>query len=231
MQFKVGKMELVNHGITGSQYFQGCGTSFTEFDHVATGCGDDFAEALNDAIDMMASYGVPNGKPLSVERDGQNYVNPEAYDSFDVDPVLDRICKLNNLNPNNLPDKPSANAQMLEANGYDEDATFDEEEPERSDYDSDEAFDEAYSDYQNRESEWEESQEELLESLNEDADVFYYVSIRWNKADDSLLEQGICPGCGEQILGPDDYYEEFQDGESCENCLYKLKPKKDQSEC
>lgn len=219
-KLKVGAMELVDHGITGSQYFQGCGTAFTPYDHVATGCGDNFAEALNDAVDMMASYGIPNGLPLSIERDGQSYVNSDAYDSFDCEKVLDRICQLNNLDPKNLPEKPSAMTTMLEANGYDEDAVFDEDEPDRKDYNSDEDFDVAYSEYQNRESEWEESQEQLLEELSEGSDSYYYVSIRWRKADESVVENGDCPGCGENLLdGPDD---KLKAGDQCENCLFVI---------
>jgi len=219
-KLKVGAMELIDHGITGSQYFQGCGTAFTQYDHVATGCGDNFAEALNDAVDMMASYGIPNGLPLSIERDGQSYVNSDAYDSFDCANVLDRICQLNNLNPKNLPEKPSAMTTMLEANGYDENAVFEEDEPDRKDYNSDEEWDDAVSEFQNRESEWEESREELLEELSEGNDSYYYVSIRWCKADESVVENGLCPGCGENLLdGPDD---ELNAGDQCENCLWTI---------
>lgn len=49
--------EIVDHGIDNSQYFQGCGTAFTEFEEVATGIGDDFAEAIDDCLEMLAQQG------------------------------------------------------------------------------------------------------------------------------------------------------------------------------
>ncbi len=48
------KTQVVDHGIDGSQYFPGCGTAFTEYNGVATGCGDTFAEAIDDALESMA---------------------------------------------------------------------------------------------------------------------------------------------------------------------------------
>jgi len=46
--------EIIDHGIMGSQYFQGCGTSCTDFVDVATGIGEDAAEAYDDALDFLA---------------------------------------------------------------------------------------------------------------------------------------------------------------------------------
>jgi hypothetical protein len=51
----VEKYEIIDHGVENSDYFQGCGVSFTEFDSVYTGIGDTPAEALDDALDQ-ASY-------------------------------------------------------------------------------------------------------------------------------------------------------------------------------
>ena len=51
---QVTDYELIDHGIDGSQYFQGCGAAYTKFDNVATGAGDTFAEALDDALEQMA---------------------------------------------------------------------------------------------------------------------------------------------------------------------------------
>lgn len=50
----VGAYELVDHGIENPQYFQGCGTAFTDYDHVVTGIGDNPAEAIEDALESMA---------------------------------------------------------------------------------------------------------------------------------------------------------------------------------
>ena len=59
----ITEFEIVNHGIDGEQYFQGCGVTFTPFDDVATGIGDTEKEALEDAIDLLAQ----NGWEISVE--------------------------------------------------------------------------------------------------------------------------------------------------------------------
>lgn len=46
--------QVVDHGINGSQYFPGCGVAFTDYDYCQTGCGDTFAEAIDDALESMA---------------------------------------------------------------------------------------------------------------------------------------------------------------------------------
>ncbi len=47
---KIIAYEIINHGIEHSQYFQGCGVSFTEFDVCFTGIGNSAFEALDDAL-------------------------------------------------------------------------------------------------------------------------------------------------------------------------------------
>jgi len=49
--------EVITHGVEHEQYFQGCGTSFTPFTDVATGIGDDAAEAFDDALESLAQAG------------------------------------------------------------------------------------------------------------------------------------------------------------------------------
>ena len=51
------EFELVDHGIDHEQYFQGCGVSCTEYDDVATGVGDNPAEAIDDALEQLAQMG------------------------------------------------------------------------------------------------------------------------------------------------------------------------------
>ena len=46
--------ELLDHGIEHAQHFQGCGTALTEYEHVATGCGDNAKEAVDDALESMS---------------------------------------------------------------------------------------------------------------------------------------------------------------------------------
>ena len=50
----ITEYELLDHGIDNCQYFPGCGVSLTEFEDVATGCGDTPAEAINDALEQLA---------------------------------------------------------------------------------------------------------------------------------------------------------------------------------
>lgn len=47
------KYEIINHGAENCQYFQGCGTSFTQFEHCVTGCGDNAKEAYEDAVESI----------------------------------------------------------------------------------------------------------------------------------------------------------------------------------
>lgn len=56
-QTKIERYQVIDHGIDGSQYFQGCGVCFTDYDQVATGCGNDFHEAFEDALDSVAQAG------------------------------------------------------------------------------------------------------------------------------------------------------------------------------
>jgi hypothetical protein len=51
---KIKNYEIINHGYEHSQYFQGCGTSYTKFNDVATGIGMDAKEAYDDAVEGLA---------------------------------------------------------------------------------------------------------------------------------------------------------------------------------
>jgi len=160
MKKKIGNFELVDHGIDGSQYFQGCGTSFTEFEHVTTGCGDTPAEAFDDLMDMVAQYGATTGEPTTlVGDDGVEYVNPDAWYSFDTEGLEKRILKAEGIKK--FPNKPSAYNECLKANGLD-----DENEPDRLHYETDEAFEKDHETW--------ESEKESLE-----CDNYYYMSLRW----------------------------------------------------
>lgn len=50
-------MQIVDHGIEHEQYFQGCGTSFTSYEHVVTGYGNNAREAIEDCLEQMAISG------------------------------------------------------------------------------------------------------------------------------------------------------------------------------
>lgn len=51
------EFEIVDHGIDNSQYFQGCGVEHTIYSDVATGCGSNPAEAVDDALEQLACAG------------------------------------------------------------------------------------------------------------------------------------------------------------------------------
>jgi hypothetical protein len=50
----IGDFEVIDHGIEHEQYFQGCGTAFTNYQNVATGTGANFAEAIDDCLESIA---------------------------------------------------------------------------------------------------------------------------------------------------------------------------------
>lgn len=79
---KVSDFELVDHGIEGSQYFQGCGTSHTPFAYVVTGCGDNPREALDDALEI-AAQGDPSIDVADLER---RILEEEGVEAFPETP-------------------------------------------------------------------------------------------------------------------------------------------------
>lgn len=50
----VSDYTIVDHGVEHSQYFQGEGTSFTDYIDCATGIGCSAHEAMEDALDNLA---------------------------------------------------------------------------------------------------------------------------------------------------------------------------------
>jgi len=54
---KVADYEIENYGVENSSYWQGAGTSFTDWEDVATGIGMSEKEAAEDALDQLASGG------------------------------------------------------------------------------------------------------------------------------------------------------------------------------
>ncbi len=53
----IGEFELIDHGMEHSQYFQGCGVAFTDFENVVTGIGDNPADAIDDCLEQVAQAG------------------------------------------------------------------------------------------------------------------------------------------------------------------------------
>jgi hypothetical protein len=52
---KITEYQVVDHGIEHEQYFQGCGTAYTDYKYCQTGVGIDFKEALDDCLDQIAA--------------------------------------------------------------------------------------------------------------------------------------------------------------------------------
>ena len=48
------RIEIINHGVMYSDYFQGCGIAFTDYTHAATGIGSSEREAFDDALEQLA---------------------------------------------------------------------------------------------------------------------------------------------------------------------------------
>jgi len=55
---RIIEYEIIDHGVEHEQYFQGCGVSHTKYDEVYTGIGDSLKDALNDAMELLASGDV-----------------------------------------------------------------------------------------------------------------------------------------------------------------------------
>ena len=49
--------QIIDHGIDNSQYFPGCGTTFTDYIDVFTGAADNVGEAFEDALEQAAIAG------------------------------------------------------------------------------------------------------------------------------------------------------------------------------
>lgn len=50
--------QIINHGLEHSQYFQGCGIAYTEYDSFFTGIGQTEYDALEDALEQAACSGM-----------------------------------------------------------------------------------------------------------------------------------------------------------------------------
>ena len=88
----IADYELVDHGIDGSQYFQGCSTVFPYYDHVVTGCGENPAEAIDDALDNLAQDGYElDGFEDQIKRDYPEFLSSEG--EFSETPYAHAECE------------------------------------------------------------------------------------------------------------------------------------------
>ncbi len=68
----ISSFEIIDHGIDHAQYFQGCGVSFTEFEYVVTGYGQNAKEAFSDALDQIVNQDFEI-KTIAESREGDSY--------------------------------------------------------------------------------------------------------------------------------------------------------------
>lgn len=79
----IGRFELIDHGIEGSDYFQGCGVSCTSFGNVVTGIGDNPAEAIDDCLEQIAS-----GTDFNTEGMEQRILAEEGWSELPTAPSV-----------------------------------------------------------------------------------------------------------------------------------------------
>lgn len=66
----IKEFEFCDLGADHSQYFQGFGVSFTNYEHCATGCGSSQAEAIDDLLEAVAQNGFDvNGLDVEILED------------------------------------------------------------------------------------------------------------------------------------------------------------------
>ena len=83
---RIGEFELIDHGIEHSQYFQGCGVAFTRFANVATGIGDNPAEAIDDCLEQVAQAG------FDTEGMEARILEQEGWEALPTTPDVQAIC-------------------------------------------------------------------------------------------------------------------------------------------
>lgn len=85
----ITEYEVIDHGIDGASYFQGCGLAFTTFTDIATGAGDTFNEALDEALEQLAwqDWDV-DGANLDSER-----VSDEQNETISASDIVRDACE------------------------------------------------------------------------------------------------------------------------------------------
>ena len=107
--------QVVSLGVEFPSYFQGFGTSFTEFDHCTYGIGYTEEEAFDDCIEMLAQSAGVDISDSDVER-----IRAE-YGEIDADTTVDDYLGRNDC------DESDEDADDDDCDGYDdggEDAYF-----------------------------------------------------------------------------------------------------------
>jgi len=71
---RIEEHEIREHGIDSSSYYQGAGTSFTQWEDVAVGIGSNKHDALEDALEQLASQGYDTDGIVNEYADSQENV-------------------------------------------------------------------------------------------------------------------------------------------------------------
>ena len=73
----IEKFEIVDHGIQHTQYFQGCGVSFTKFENVVTGAGESAKSAFEDCLEQIVldDFDVSS---IEKSKDGRKFQTKKA---------------------------------------------------------------------------------------------------------------------------------------------------------
>jgi hypothetical protein len=93
----VTDFEVLNHGVCHSQYFQGCGVSFSRYNYVVTGIGDSEREALDDCLEQMATMAdidVAEFEKMAIKEYGGVSTEPENLCVDDDETCEDCDCEL-----------------------------------------------------------------------------------------------------------------------------------------
>lgn len=78
---KITSYEIISHGCMHSDYFQGCGVSYTDFEHVQTGIGASEKEAFEDALGLIALDGTEISAELESEGESARTDTEECEDN------------------------------------------------------------------------------------------------------------------------------------------------------
>ena len=82
---RIADWNVVDHGIEASDYFQGHGIALTDYTHTATGIGDNPSEALDDALECLASQCIDvEDLERSIRKEYPDLDDPEKNEAASV---------------------------------------------------------------------------------------------------------------------------------------------------
>lgn len=91
---KIIDYQVVDHGIYHSQYFQGCGVSFTKYDHCVTGIGNSAHDALDDCLEKLTMMGYDIPESLNLEASSASNNDDVAQSYKDCNEEMPEDCEM-----------------------------------------------------------------------------------------------------------------------------------------